>query len=447
MTTADRRFRSPARLAGGLAVIVLLLPAPSLADDPQALLLEAPAPPKPPAAVLKRAIPGLEGAMRDLAPFVRDTDLNLHFRTFYFDRQNTNDTENEAWAIGGWLEYKSGWLEETFRIGAVGYTSQPLYAPEDRDGTLLLAPGQEEITTLGQAYGQLRYKEYALLTGYRQLVDDGYVNPQDSRMIPNTFMGVTLKGAVEWVGYHVGYLWDIKPRDSNDFISMSQQAGATGDDEGLLLTSVTLTPVEPLTLFLGNYYVPNVFNTAFGKATYTQPLTQDLSLQIGAQGTDQRSVGDEQLGDFTTWNVGFGFRFLCRGLSVGAATSFTGDDASIQSPYGDWPGYLSLIQIDFDQAGQKAWGVGVKYDFGGTLLPVEVPGLSVRLAYAQGTDQVDPTTGDGLPTTREGDLDIIYNVPVVKGLQFRFRNAYVDDGGEQVGYQFRVIVNYDMDLL
>ena len=95
----------------------------------------------------------LEEGLENLPPFIRDTDLNLRFRTFYFDRENPNETQNEAWAIGGWLEYRSGWLADTFAIGAVGYTSQPLHAPDDKDGTTLLAPGQEGITVLGQAYG------------------------------------------------------------------------------------------------------------------------------------------------------------------------------------------------------------------------------------------------------------------------------------------------------
>ena len=90
-----------------------------------------------------------------LPAFIRDTDLNLHFRTFYFDRINPDDSVNEAWAIGGWLEYRSGWLWDTLAMGAVGYTSQPLYAPNDKDGTTLLAAGQGGITVLGQAYGQL----------------------------------------------------------------------------------------------------------------------------------------------------------------------------------------------------------------------------------------------------------------------------------------------------
>jgi hypothetical protein len=94
--------------------------------------------------------------MEKLPAFIRDTDLNLHFRTFYFDRINPDDSVNEAWAIGGWLEYRSGWLLGHARHwGGGGYTSQPLYAPNDKDGTTLLAAGQGGITVLGQAYGQL----------------------------------------------------------------------------------------------------------------------------------------------------------------------------------------------------------------------------------------------------------------------------------------------------
>ena len=114
---------------------------------------------------------------------------------------------------------------------------------------------------------------------------------------------------------------------------------------------------------------------------------------MGVQYTDQRSVGDAQIGSFTTWNLGLGARLSWRGLSLGAAGHFTGDGNNIQSPYGTWPGYLSLIQTDFDHAGEKAWGVGLTYDFGGTLLPFQAPGFLARLAYARGTGIVDPSTG------------------------------------------------------
>jgi hypothetical protein len=139
-------------------------------------------------------------------------------------------------------------------------------------------------------------------------------------------------------------------------------------------------------------------------------------------------------------------RLLWKGLRVGAAVHHTGDDFSIQSPYGTWPGYISLLVTDFDRAGETAYGAGVRYDFGGTLLPFQVPGLSVYLVYAAGRGRVDAGTGAGLPNTHEGDLDIIYNPPAVKGLSFRFRNGYVARGNDVVK-DFRVIVNYDLDLL
>ena len=200
-------------------------------------------------------------------------------------------------------------------------------------------------------------------------------------------------------------------------------------------------------MYVGNYYGLDTYNTVFPKGEYTFPLAPDVTLQVGLQYTGQRSVGDQRLGDFKTWNVGAGARLLWRGLSFGFATHFTGDDANIRQDYGGWPGYLSLQVTDFDRANEKAFGFGLKYDFGGTLLPFKVPGFSVHLLYAQGSDRINPTTGGGLPTTREGDLDIIYNLPTVKGLSFRFRSAFVDQGGPEVVKDFRIIVNYELNVL
>ena len=76
---------------------------PSPPRKPEQLQLQpeqAPAPERP-APLLRRYFPGLQKGMEKLPAFIRDTDLNLHFRTFYFDRINPDDSVNEAWAIGG----------------------------------------------------------------------------------------------------------------------------------------------------------------------------------------------------------------------------------------------------------------------------------------------------------------------------------------------------------
>ena len=65
-------------------------------------------------------------------------------------------------------------------------------------------------------------------------------------MTPNTFQGVTLGGRIDVVKYLVGYLWEIKPRNSDEFISMSEQAGAKGSNDGVGLAGVTVTPLKGL---------------------------------------------------------------------------------------------------------------------------------------------------------------------------------------------------------
>jgi hypothetical protein len=408
----------------------------------------APSPPPPPAGLLETSFPAVQEGMSKLPPFFRDTDFNVHFRTFYFNRQSDDNTAQEAWAMGGWIQYASGWLLDTFAMGTTWYLSVPLYAPDNSPGSLIVAPGQGTISVVGEAWGAFRYKEYALLRGGRIKVDDGYINPQDNRMVPNTFEGITLSGKLDWVRYDAGYLWTIKPRDSNDFVSMSKQAGAGGKGEGVALGSLALTPVKDLLIYLGNYYALDVYNTLFMKSEYTYLFTKDLKVQAGLQFTSQKSVGDDRLGDFWTWNVGTGARVVWRGLQAGTAMHFTGADANISTPWGTWPGYLSLQVTEFDRANEKAFGVGLKYDFGGSLLPFALPGFSTQLIFAASYDRENPATGAKLANTYEGNLDIIYNVPSVKGLSFRFRNAYVGRGnpGNPL-MDFRIIVNYELDLL
>ena len=134
---------------------------------------------------------------------------------------------------------------------------------------------------------------------------------------------------------------------------------------------------------------------------------------------------------------------------MGAGFTATGEGSALQTPYGDPPGYFTFQENNFDEARQKAWGLAARYDFGpGTLLRgVHIPGLSVLMRYAGGRDAINTSTGVGLPTVREGDLDVIWNVLGVAGLQFRFRNAYVAESEHGVLPAFRIILNYDLPLL
>jgi hypothetical protein len=112
------------------------------------------APPPPPGPPLERLFAPLKEQFKGLPPFLGDTDLRAHFRTYYFNRTNPDDTQNEASAFGGWISYQSGWVLDTFAMGASLYGSAPLYAPDDKDGTLLLKPGQRGYYVPGEAWAR-----------------------------------------------------------------------------------------------------------------------------------------------------------------------------------------------------------------------------------------------------------------------------------------------------
>ncbi len=378
----------------GFALLIGLgaWPAQSPAED-------APPPPPVQGPPLERLFAPVKEQMAPLPPFLRDMDLRVHFRTYYFNRNQPSDVKNEALAFGGWISLQSGWLLDTFAMGATLYGSAPLYAPDDRDGTLLLKPGQEGYYVPGEAWGALRYKDYALLKGYRQQVDQTYINPQDNRMTPNTFEALTLGGKVGWLQYLAGYLWNIKTRNSDEFVAMSAAAGVKGQHDGVGLAGVRLTPMENLRLDVSNQYGVNMFKY--------------------------------------------------RELTLTGAFTVNGNGNAMQNPWGTSPGYLTMIDQDFDRANEKGWLIGAAYDFSKVL----TPGLSANFNIAWGRDAINPSTRQKAPDQTEYDFTADYRFPrsapaFLQGVWFRARSAILDQAHSRaLGYQFRLIINWERDLI
>ena len=104
------------------------------------------APPPPPGPRLERLFEPLREELATRPPFLRDTNLSTRFRIYYFNQTKPDDTQFEALAAGGSISYQSGWLLDTFAMGASFYGSAPLYAPADTDGT------QQGVRTLGYQF-------------------------------------------------------------------------------------------------------------------------------------------------------------------------------------------------------------------------------------------------------------------------------------------------------
>ena len=108
----------------------------------------------------------------------------------------------------------------------------------------------------------------------------------------------------------------------------------------------------------------------------------------------------------------------------------TGAGHTIQAPWGSFPGYLSLIQEDFQRANEKAVLVGAAYDFS----KLVTPGLSAFANVAWGWDAIDPKTRAAAPDQTEYDLTVDYRPPwlrpaFLQGMWLRVRGVILDQEG------------------
>lgn len=392
-------------------------------------------------------------APRDHAAWVRetrrkafeDTKFDAQVRSFYLGRYKYDDTESEAWALGGSLGFKTGYFRERFAFGATGYTSQRLYGPDDKDGTLLLKPGQEGYTVLGEVYGEFLLNQDTRLSLGRRAIDTPYINRNDARMTPNTFQLITVQGLYggeagrpEWrVGG--GYVDEIKERNSDEFVSMSRDAGAPADVERGVYALGANYKAGDFSLGAIGYYSDDIIRIFYTEGRYGIPLSEKLKLQFALQYSDQASAGDDLLRgeDFSSDQWGGKAELVYGGALFTAAYTRAGGDTNMQNPWSGYPGYTSVQVEDFNRDGEEAWMLRAGYTF------ESIKGASMYALYVDGSDPQSPTDF----AKDEYDFNFQWTIPdgVLKGLMMRLRYAHVsqDDPADSTLEDWRIMVFYD----
>jgi hypothetical protein len=305
---------------------------------------------------------------------------------------------------------------------------------------------------LGQLYGRVQIVDQEIRGG-RQLVDTPLINPQDNRMVPNTFEGVTLVSLPDKdrkYDYSLGYLWSVKQRDSNDFISMSDAlAGGDVVNRGAPFGMVRVRPFAGFSVVAMDYYVEDFVNTAFGQAEYNFQRPKEVpNWIIGANVIDQRSVGGGLLAGspFQTYQASAKIQMVYAGFTLFVAGSATGDQSKISSPFGSKPNYTDMQQVSFDNAREKALGGSIAYDFGYAFGNVGLSGLSAGAWYTQGWDAVNPANGLAISDRKELDLWIQYRPTEgpFKGFRVKtqYSNLWQQNDPRDTQPEFRFIVDY-----
>lgn len=384
--------------------------------------------------------------------FLRDATLTLKPRSYYLGRFRDIPPDSVGLALGGFLELRSGWWEDRVSIKASLFTSQKVYAPSDKAGTGLFEPtpdGPEAITVLGEAYAGLRIAGRNGIRIGRQTFAMPYLGAHDIRMLPNTFEAVAVGNRpVDELGlaYVAGYVDTIKLKDSDEFIPMSEAAGVAGSDEGVGLGGAQYRWPDGTVVAAVYQYSFETFATFFSKFEKRFEFAADTELWANLQYTDQRSVGEELIGDFATQLVSAKLELVRGANRFRLAASTTGGDAGIRSPYGNPSNYLSIIVNNFDRAGEDAIMLGYSRDLGqrrhGAI------SLFANVAYGD-TPDTGPTAS---PDRIEYNLTLDWRIEEGwgKGLWFRFRGAWIDDDERVAGANdfadYRFIVNYDLEL-
>jgi len=388
-----------------------------------------------------------EGKVSRFPAWLSNQSLHFKTRTYYLLEDHKDDSTSEAWALGNWLDYDTGWLFDRVALGASLYTSQKLLGPADRDGTKLLLSGQESFAVLGQAYGRVRVAEDHQLVLFRQKYDLPYLNKDDSRMAPITFEAYSLTGyfgkhaGFPSLHYIAGYVSQIKLKDSNRFVNMAKAAGVDGPNRGMVMEGMRFALTKDLNLGVINYTVPDTLNILYSEGNMTFRPTHEVAITTQLQFTYQSSLGDDLLTgtDFDTYQVAGELVGNYRNGILRVAFSTTTSDADIQSPYGGSPSPLSIMLNDFDRAGEDAWLIGLSYNF----KDVGLEELSGFVNFAQGFGARN--------NPNEEELDITLDYRFTKGplhhWWLRLRNAFGNEiNGDKTENQVRVILNYDLPI-
>jgi hypothetical protein len=389
---------------------------------------------------------GREWRLRARSHAIEETQFKFNLRSMYFDRDKYDGSESEAFALGGWAGMKTGYFFEHLAIGVTGYTSQKLHGDEDKDGTLILGPGQSSYEVLGELYADIRFTDSLNLYVGRKEYDTPFINRNDSRMTPNTFEAIVLQGKTDigsegaTLNYGAGYFDAIKDRNSDEFVSMSVDAG-TEAERGVYAAGA-LYKQGDFSIGAIDYFSPDVINIAYAEAKLQVTISEGLKPRIAVQYVDQRSVGDDLLLDPGATARQFGVKAelpLGNALFTAAYTDVGGDTAT-QTPWSGYPGYTAVQVEDFNRDGESAFLLRAGYDF---------PWLKGLSAYALWVHGLDPDPENQVARD-EYDFNLQWAPPEgrLKGLSIRLRYAFVDERGGTGDdlTDFRVIFNYGFNF-
>ncbi len=442
-------------------------------------------------------------------------DGRLRSNTFYYDTLNKNPGkthDNFAWGVGGSMQYSTAYL---YGFGATAgyYMTRTLFTDNTDDqypgvdfgkagkDTYARREGSGEgIDVLAVGYIEYKGGKTSVKAG-RQIFESAHLRSNDTKMIPNTFQGVSItNGDLPQTKLRAALFEKQKLRDHRTFHSVIAY-GSYGDAEygnddsgahqglsfaNIRAAGVSVNPnmivatlqnktVENLKLNIDYMAIPEFFSSVITEANYKIALgAEGWSLTPGFRYMQQMDDGAGEIGgaalkgglagldgeqdgykdassvDASLWaarlQLNKGDAFVRIGYSA------VSDDADIIAPWRGFPtgGYTRSMAMFNWEANTKSWMIHGYYDFGKTGM---VSGLRASLDYADMDYDDKKLELGGISKTDRSilHLDVWKTFDQVRNAELKLRyatvsaegNAYAADTTDYTSYdEYRVELNY-----
>ncbi|EIF50187.1 hypothetical protein SULAR_08944 [Sulfurovum sp. AR] len=226
----------------------------------------------------------------------------LRSNTFYWDwdTETAKNQDNKAWGLGGSLIYKSAVLDGfSFTMGYYGSLNPEFFREDDADVGIVkagkdtfsrrkvLTTGAYGMGVLGQAYLEYNNGTVDVKAG-RQLFESVFTASNDTKMIPNTFDGVSVSAKVApKTTARVAWFGKQKLRDhedAHDVVTFGTANGSTANEDkwannddaavhkGLTYANFALQGDDPQhDMFLGDIKTKAIDNLDFTLSALTVP--------------------------------------------------------------------------------------------------------------------------------------------------------------------------------
>ena len=386
---------------------------------------------------------GAETLMQMLTEGIGYGRIRFNSFKWNWEMQTEQKQNNWATAIGSSLIYKSAYL------GGLGFTAglytsyNPWHMDTEEIGFVksgkdlfsryeVLHGGRFDLATLAQSYLEYKSGRLSIKAG-RQIFESFLTASNDTKMIPNTFEGITLHSRdIPFLSVKAAYLTRQKLRDhesfhhllaygddpampgaywsENDDSAMHQgltlsKLQAEGIDDRLFVFETRYTPAPDLSVLLNCTAVPQLIASAAIDGTYNIPLSDALAAAASIRYMHQFDKGAGSIGgaNLATNTIGYDdpdsldsglwgtkIELIHDAWNIDLGYTSVQDKGDLIAPWRKFPtsSYTRLMGQYNIYANTKTIAIGGKYDFGKAGV---VPGLKAKIGYAiQNFDDTKP---------------------------------------------------------